>query len=65
MENTHSYDSQIAGKIDATLDGIKNGKEYSEIFLKGLLEDSLDLFENTHSDEYETYFKIEKYLKKN
>ena len=62
MENTHSYDSQIAGKIDATLEGIENGNIYSKTFIDDLLSDSLYLFENTHSDETETYEKINNYL---
>ena len=63
MENTHSYDSQVARMIDATLEGLKEGKEYADTFYTSLLYDSLDLFENTHSDETETYFKIDEYLK--
>jgi len=65
MENTHSYDSEVARKIDTTLDGLKEGKEYAQTFYTDLLYDSLDLFENTHSDETETYFKIDEYLKGN
>lgn len=62
MENTHSYDSEIAGKIDAFLEGIQEGKSYSKSFIDGLLSDSLYLFEHTHSDETETYEKINSYL---
>jgi len=62
MENTHSYDSEIAHKIDYTMDGIEKGKKYSEMFYKSLLYDSLELFEHTHCEEIETYQKIDEYL---
>ena len=62
MENTHSYDSPIAGKIDSFLKGLTEGKEYSKKFINTLLYDSQYLFEHTHSDETETYERINTYL---
>jgi len=62
MENTHSYDSEIARKIDATLDGLKEGKVYAETFYTNLLYDALYLFEHINCEETEIYQKLDKYL---
>ena len=62
MENTHSYDSEIASKLDVILDDSSHGKEYHKTFIDQTLYECLELFENTHCDETEIYLKIEKYL---
>jgi len=62
MENTHSYDSEIAGKLDSILDDSSHGKEYSKTFIHKTLYECIELFENTHCDETDIYLKIEKHL---
>lgn len=62
MNNIHAYDSEIFGRINATLEGMKEGKTYSISFINVLLFEAMDLFENTHSDETDIYFKLEKRL---
>lgn len=63
MDNIHAYDSEISGKIEATLNGMNGGTKYATDFINGLLSEAMDLFENCHADETEIYFELEKRLK--